>query len=89
MPKFKEGQAVYILNGGQAHKGKIIKVLPTPMLHPITPQRYIVSGGGIATILVSAMGDSDQVVNENEIVERGSNDKPAKKKASKSKKQTK
>lgn len=68
MAKFKEGDAVYHLVGNQAFKKTIIKVLEPKLL---SGQRYIVQGGGIATVVMGTMyGSADDVVSESDLTDR-------------------
>ena len=68
MAKFKEGDPVYHIVGNQAFKKTVIKVLDPKFL---TPQRYIVQGGGVAGLMAGALyGSADDVVTEGDLTER-------------------
>lgn len=69
MTKFKEGDSVYHLQGNQAFKKTIIKVLPPPAF-PLFPQRYIVKGISAGSVLSGVMGAADDIVNESDLTER-------------------
>ena len=68
MAKFKAGDPVYHIVGNQAFKKTVIKVLEQKFL---TPQRYIVEGGGVAGLMAGALyGSADDVVSEGDLTER-------------------